>query len=309
MRFLSSTLFLMVFGLSAISQSPHLFNYQSVIRNNSGSIVANERVTLMISLLEDNIYGSIVYSETFNVVTNQYGLINIKIGGGTTTFGRFEYIKWGDSNHFINVAVDLQGGSNFQNVGTTQLLSVPYALYAETAGDSNFKKNAMGHLFYNDGRLGIGTDNPQKALHIRRVSENGQAKGIGQLLVEADSESDATIYLGYYPNDNFIPIQGRFWRINSDKPYGDFSIADEVDNVTGGDGSVKRLVIKRNSGNVGIGVTEPKRKLHISEAMRLEPQDTAPEDPEMGDMYFGTDGNLHLYNGINWYTVNMTVEE
>lgn len=300
MRFLSSILFFMVFGLSAISQSPHLFNYQSVIRDNSGAIVDNERVTLNISLIKDNIYGGIVYSENFNVMTNQYGLINIQIGGGTATLGQFKDIRWGDSNYFINVAVDLQGGSNFQNVGTTQLVSVPYALYAETAGDSNFKKNAKGHLFYNDGRIGVGTDNPQKAIHIRRVTQNGVATGQAQLLVESDSESDATIYLGYYPNDDYIPGQGRFWRINNDKPYGDFSIADEVDNETGGDGSVKRLVIKRNSGNVGIGVAEPKRKLHVSGGMRLEPSWEAPLLPQKGDIYFSANGRLNFYNGTEW---------
>ncbi|TLX77097.1 hypothetical protein E9993_05280 [Labilibacter sediminis] len=68
------------------------------------------------------------------------------------------------------------------------------------------------------------------------------------------------------------------------------------------------MVIQRSTGNIGVGVEEPVRKLHISDAIRLEPLDNAPLNPQMGDMYFGTDGKLHLYNGSNWYTVNMTME-
>ena len=309
MKFIYVFLFVLFFTIPINSQSPQLFNYQSVIRNSSGGVVGNERVALNISIVEGNVYGSIVYSEVFNVITNQFGLVNVKIGGGSVVAGDFSNINWGGSDFFINIAVDLEGGENFQDVGTTQLVSVPYALYAETTGDSYLNKNAAGHLFFNDGRIGIGTNDPQKALHIRRVTKNGQGVGQAQLLVEADSESDATIYLGYFPNDRYIQGQGKYWRINCDKPYGDFSIADEVDNATGGDGSVKRLIIKRNTGNVGIGVVNPKRKLHVSEAMRLEPQENAPENPKMGDMYFGKDGKLHLHNGTSWCAVTMTVEE
>lgn len=303
------TLFLfIVLGFNTYAQSPNLFKYQSVIRDGSEGLIQNQEITLKINILSGSSSGSIVYSEIHTVSTNQYGLINIEIGGGSVEFGVFSDINWGQNDYFINLAIDLQGGSSFSDVGTSQLVSVPYALYAESSGDSYFIKNSKGYLFYNEGRIGIGTDNPQKALHIRRVTKNGQGVGQAQLLVESDSESDATIYLGYYPNSEYNLSEGSFWRINCHKPNGDFSIADETDNNPGGNGSVKRFVIKRNSGNVGIGVEEPARKLHISDAMRLEPLDNAPSNPEMGDMYFGTDGKLHLFNGSNWYVVNMTME-
>ncbi len=297
------TLLFAVFSLFSIAQSPQMFNYQSVIRDGSGEIVANQNVSININIIEDDALGSIIYSEVHNTETNQYGLVAIKIGNGICILGSFEDIDWSATDYYLNIAVDVAGGNDYQELGTTQLISVPYALYAESSGDSYFNKNAMGHLFYNEGRIGIGTDNPQKALHIRRVTKNGQGVGQAQLLVEADGTSDATIYLGYFPNAYYNSSEGRFWRINSHKPSGDFSIADEVDNQPGGDGSVKRLVIKRNSGNVGIGIEEPERKLHVAESMRLEPSFYAPTEPKLGDLYVSYSGKLHLYNGSKWDTI------
>ncbi len=308
---MKNLLFLLVFSLfftTAFSQSPQFINYQSIIRDSQGEALSNQLVSLRINIIEGSINGSTVYSEIHSITSNPFGIVNLLIGNGIVEFGSFENINWGLFNYYINLEIDIEGGNNYINMGSTQFVSVPYALYAQKSGDSYFNENNDGHLYFNEGRIGIGTDNPQKALHIRRVTKNGQGIGQAQLLVEADSESDATIYLGYYPNSEFNLWEGSFWRINSHKPNGDFSIADEIDNNPGGDGSVKRLVIKRNTGNVGIGIEEPQRKLHISEAMRLEPQDSAPDNAAAGDMYFGKDGKLHLYDGTNWNIVNMTQE-
>ncbi|MCW3807589.1 hypothetical protein [Plebeiibacterium marinum] len=307
MRIIISLLLLTIYG-SLYCQSPEKFKYQSIIRDGSGNIISEQDISMKINIIEGNTNGIIIYSENHSVTTNKFGLVNIEIGSGNIETGNFNLINWGGNSYFINVQIDIQGGLNWIDAGTTQLVSVPYALYAKSSGDKHFSKNTANHLYYNDGRIGIGTANPQKALHIRRVTDNGQGIGQAQLLVEADSESDATIYLGYYPNDSYITDEGSFWRINSHKPNGDFSIADETDNNPGGDGSEKRFVIKKNTGNVGIGVENPARKLHISEAMRLEPQATAPSDPVMGDIYFGTDGKLHLFNGEAWHVLNMTQE-
>ena len=308
MRFVYTFIFMVIFTFNSMSQSPQLFNYQSVIRDGGGSLVSNQDIALKMSIVEGYMYGTTVYCEVHYVTTNQYGLISVKIGNGSVDFGNFRNIDWGESDHFINIAVDLDGGNDFQELGTSQLVSVPYALYAETSGDSYLEKNHKGHLFYNNGRLGIGTNDPQKALHIRRVTDNGRGIGQAQILVEADGQSSSTIYLGYYPNDQYNVYEGSVWSISSHKDNGDFAIGEEVDHIAGGNGNETRLLIQKETGNLGIGVSQPKRKLHISSAMRLEPQETPPDDPEMGDMYFGTDGYLHLYNGIAWNKLNMTQE-
>jgi hypothetical protein len=124
-----SLIFLFVFiCTTAFSQAPQSFKYQAVARDPSGALLSNKAITVRASIRDTAINGIIVYQENHSVTTNQFGLININIGAGTVTAGSFTTIKWGNGDKFIEIEIDF--GSGFITMGISQLLSVPYALYA-----------------------------------------------------------------------------------------------------------------------------------------------------------------------------------
>jgi len=120
---------LVLFALNAFAQAPSAFNYQAVLRDASGNIRTNANVNIRIDLLQTSATGTAVYSESFATTTNAYGLVNLQVGKGTVISGTFANINWGNALYFIKVSVD---GTE---LGTSQLLAVPYAKYAEKAGN------------------------------------------------------------------------------------------------------------------------------------------------------------------------------
>ena len=137
-------------ALSIYSQSPESMNYQAVIRDGSGNVLASQAVSLRIKILQGSASGTAVYVETFAPTTNAYGSIAIQIGTGTVVSGTFNTIDWGTNSHFIETAVDISGGTNYTVISTTQLMSVPYALYARKAGgkppDNDWMKDVNGDI-------------------------------------------------------------------------------------------------------------------------------------------------------------------
>jgi hypothetical protein len=126
-----------ILSLQGFSQAPQAFKYQAVARDNSGNILASQAVSFRINILSGSTSGSSVYAETHTATTNAYGLVNLNIGAGTVISGTFSSISWGSNNYFIKVELDPTGGTAYTLMGTTQLLSVPYALYAETSGSGS----------------------------------------------------------------------------------------------------------------------------------------------------------------------------
>ncbi len=121
-------LFLIIIG-SVTAQAPQSFKYQAVARNAEGAAMVNATIGIEISLISNNINGTVVYSETFSPSSNGVGIFNLNIGQGSVISGNFSDIDWGADNYFLKVAMDVTGGSNYVDMGTTQLLSVPYSLY------------------------------------------------------------------------------------------------------------------------------------------------------------------------------------
>jgi len=128
------TLTHLLISSSLWAQAPQSFKYQAVLRDGAGQIIANQNTPIRISILQGSASGTVVYQETFSPTTNQYGLVNLNIGVGTVVSGVFAAINWGSNNYYIKIEVN--AGSGYVDMGATQLLSVPYALYAETAGAS-----------------------------------------------------------------------------------------------------------------------------------------------------------------------------
>ena len=118
------------------AQSPQKMSFQAVIRNSSNSLVSNLPIGLRVSILQGAPTGAIVYSESQTANTNVNGLVTIQIGGGNVIQGDFSNIEWANGPYFIQTETDVNGGTNYTITSTSQLLSVPYALYAQTSGSS-----------------------------------------------------------------------------------------------------------------------------------------------------------------------------
>jgi hypothetical protein len=127
--------------ISVFAQAPQKMSYQFVVRNASGALVTNHAVGMKISILQGSATGTVVFSETYspNPQTNANGLVSIEIGGGIPITGTFSSINWAGGSYYLKTETDPTGGTNYTVVGTSQLLSVPYALHAksaETAADA-----------------------------------------------------------------------------------------------------------------------------------------------------------------------------
>ena len=127
------TLWAAVFlAATALSQVPEKMSYQAVIRNSSGQLVQNSQVGMKISILQGSSSGTPLYSETHTPTTNANGLVTLQIGNGNST-DDFSLIDWKGGPFFIQTETDPSGGTNYIITGTSQLLSVPFALYAKVA--------------------------------------------------------------------------------------------------------------------------------------------------------------------------------
>ncbi len=116
------------------AQAPQKISYQAVIRNSNNQIIANGPIGMRISILQGTPTGSNVYVETQSINSNANGLVSLEIGGGALISGNFGSIDWSAGPFFIKTDTDPLGGANYTITGTTQFLSVPYALYAERSG-------------------------------------------------------------------------------------------------------------------------------------------------------------------------------
>src|SRR5262245_36953798 len=123
-----------LFGYTLYAQVPKLISYQAVARNVSGNVLPNQPVKIRLSILDSTQTGNPLYVETHLDTTNQFGLFSIRIGGGNIISGNFSNILWGAGNKYLKTELDPTGGNNFVFMGTEQLVSVPYALYAENSG-------------------------------------------------------------------------------------------------------------------------------------------------------------------------------
>jgi hypothetical protein len=137
-------------SLSTFGQAPEGFKYQAVLRDAGNTILNNQAVGMRMTIQQGSIGGATVYQETFAPTTNGYGLVNLEIGSGTVVSGDFTTIDWGNGPYFIETAADVTGGTSYTVMGTSRLMSVPYALYAKTSGNGQGPQGPAG----NDGADG-----------------------------------------------------------------------------------------------------------------------------------------------------------
>jgi uncharacterized protein (TIGR02145 family) len=141
MKKLFTLIVIATIAIGLFAQAPQKMSYQAMIRNSSGELVKSNNVGMQISILQGSETGTAVYVETHTKMTNENGLVTLEIGSGTIVTGIFAEIDWSTGIYFIKTETDPTGGTIYSIEGTSQLLSVPYALYsknAETAADKSY---------------------------------------------------------------------------------------------------------------------------------------------------------------------------
>ncbi len=226
------------------AQSPKSFKYQAVVRDNSGTLLANHIVNFRISLLKGSSTGTAVYVETQKDTTNQFGLANLKIGSGTLVSGNFANINWGGDTYFVKIELDPNGLTSFQLMGTSQLLSVPYALFAEKTGDDGiWSQSATNINNTNAGNVGVGTATPGTKLDV-----SGVARVYGLLQVGGLATAYSDGHRGIYVNNS----SSTAWELMS------------LEN----DNGVRFKVL--GNGYVGIGTATPTYMLCVNGTIRAK---------------------------------------
>ena len=134
----------------ASAQAPQGFNYQATVRNNAGALILNQNVSFKFNVRQNSMTGVIVYSENQTATTDDLGQVNLVVGQGTPTKGTFAGINWANGTYYLGI--DLNTGSGYVAMGTTQLLSVPYALYARNSGFTIVNDNT--NLLYDASNSG-----------------------------------------------------------------------------------------------------------------------------------------------------------
>ena len=131
---------------TCIAQAPQGIPYQAIARNASGVAIASTAVKVRFSIRDSIANGAIKYQETHNLTTSALGLFSVNVGMGTVVSGTFSGINWGKNAKFLQVELNTTGGATYTDLGTTQMMSVPYALYAGQAASSS-GVNSVGNGF------------------------------------------------------------------------------------------------------------------------------------------------------------------
>ncbi|MBC7850808.1 MAG: hypothetical protein H7Y31_13790, partial [Chitinophagaceae bacterium] len=191
----------------SMGQSPLQFNYQAIARNNVGVPLSNQNVTLRFSIRSESVEGNVEFMEIRKLQTNQFGMFTVSIGSEGAFFatGPLSEVKWETGRKFLQVEMDYTGGNNYADLGATQLVSVPYALFAlrslDGGGSSTFAGAGRNGISIEDSTAVLGNkigmtsaqllDDRYVPLNSRSVNFTDGASSIGiskqRISIEMDS--------------------------------------------------------------------------------------------------------------------------
>jgi hypothetical protein len=169
------------------AQAPQKMSYQAIIRDATGVIVRNKPIGIRIQILQGSEFGGSLFVETHNSTTNENGLVSLKIGGGTWVYGSLAGISWADGPYFLKTETDPNGGTDYSITGSSELLSVPYALFAGSSmpvgsiimysGVWNFDSSGLGEATL-DGWALCNGNNGTPDLTDKFVMGTGTSSGL-----------------------------------------------------------------------------------------------------------------------------------
>jgi len=220
----------LLMATSVWAQAPEKMSYQAVIRDAGNSLTTNQAVGMQISILQGSANGTSVYTETQTPTTNANGLVSLEIGTGTIISGDFTTVDWTAGPYFIKTETDPIGGTTYTITGTSQLMSVPYALYAKTSGSSTPGPTGSTGATGSQGIQGIagndGAVGPQGPIGLTGPAGNDGVDGIDGAVGATGSQG----IQGIAGNDGAVGPQGP---IGLTGPPGN----DGVDGAVGATGS------------------------------------------------------------------------
>jgi hypothetical protein len=159
MKKLFTHLIFLIAFVSANAQAPQGINYQAVARNSSGSVLSSQAVGVRISIIDATPTGTVQFSETHSVTTNQFGLFTIVIGNGTPGTGSFGAITWATGVKYVKVEIDPAGGSAYIDMGVSKFQSVPYALFSGSSPINGTANNLIKFTGATTGGNSVITEN------------------------------------------------------------------------------------------------------------------------------------------------------
>lgn len=173
-----------LFSLNVFAQAPEKMSYQAVIRNSSDALVTSSPVGIKISILQGSATGTAVYEETQTASTNANGLVSIEVGNGTVVSGTFNTIDWSTGSYYIKTEVDPTGGTTYSISGSSQLLSVPYALFSKSSGGvagSEWTSNGSNINNSNTGSVVVGPNVTNSNLNFYVTNTSSPKMAIGNM--------------------------------------------------------------------------------------------------------------------------------
>ncbi len=191
---------------SAYGQSPDAFKYQAIARNNSGEPLVNQNVSFFIRILKGSESGTEVYAESHTATTNAFGLVNLELGKGSVVgSNNFPDIEWGSGSYFVEMSLDPSGGTSYQALGISPLLTVPYAMHANTAdsltNNSDFDTDPTNELqelsikndsLFISGGNGVltDTDNTNELQNLSILNDSLFISGGNGVLTDTDTTNE-----------------------------------------------------------------------------------------------------------------------
>jgi len=265
MRKIIILLVAVLLSASIYAQSLQNMSYQAVIRNTDNTLVNNTAVGIRISILQGSATGTSVYVETQNPTTNANGLVTLEIGSGSVVSGIFDSINWANGPYFIKTETDVNGGSNYSISGTSPLLSVPYAIYANQAGSANY-------------------NNLTNAPTLAKVAITGSYNDLIDKPGSATSDTMSKSLL----KDGVIPLTNSATNVSYGPGAGNSINSTALDNSSFGYAS--NYVITSASDNTGVGF----KALFTN----IEPENTAVGSYALYTNYTGTDNTATGYTAL-----------
>ncbi len=220
------------------SQAPQKISYQAVVRNSSDALIANQVVGFKVSILRGSANGTPIYVETHTPTTNLNGLVNLEIGTGISN-DTFQYFYWGPGPYFIKTEIDPTGGTDYTISGTNELLSVPFALFAESTTIPTYtiglNLSLGGYVFYvtPNGQHGlVAAMQDQGYLEFQEVQSEinnpENHNNIGQNFVDWRLPTKRELNLMYLAKDQI----GGFIDYETAEDYGDYLSSEWGPNST-----------------------------------------------------------------------------